>query len=221
MNYKNIVLLIVLLPFVAVAEEDSPESEKNLEDPTKIITKFGVGYNGDLTFRGSVGLDETRKLNFSINDNATEWSAGASWLFPVGIANVYVSGDENRTSYNLGTYVPLSAFKVDTGKWMIFPMAGFSYTQPKDDVDYMGNKQLDSYGGYLGVFVLRPINARLSLISWGGGNLGTESYYSYWIGGGLSYRMTNRQSINFIGTASEDTCRTNKKLGANYTYEFN
>jgi hypothetical protein len=221
MKCKKWTFLAVVLPLTLLAEEKIPESEKNPEDPTKIITKFGVGYNGDVTFRASVGLDETRKLNFSSNEDLSEWSAGGSWLFPIGIINVYTSGDKDRTSYSIGTFLPLSSFQVDTGKWMVFPMTGFSYTQPGSDVDDEGNKQFDSYGGYLGVFALRPITEQLTFMTWSGGNLGTEDYYSYWLGGGLSYRITKRQSISFTGTLSEDTYAVDNNMGMNYIYEFN
>ena len=42
-------------------------TEKNPEDPTKIVTKLGIGYNEQFTFSGSIGLDETRMINKCLN----------------------------------------------------------------------------------------------------------------------------------------------------------
>lgn len=210
-------------------DEDKPaallleETEKNPEDPTKVITKMGLGYdsNGDVMFHGSLGLDDTRKINLSINEDGSEWSAGGSWLFPKGIVNVYVNSDESRTGYNIGTYVPLQAFSIDTGSWMVFPAGGLSYTTPKDEFDSEGIKQQDSYGGYLGMFAILPFNDKWTLISWAFANAGSNDYYGANIGTGLSYRLTTAQSLNVKAAYSEDNYRKKSDVTITYTYEFN
>ena len=193
----------------------STENDKNPEDPTKIITKFGAGYNGDLTFNGSIGLDDERKIGFGLNSDASEWRVSGSWLFEKGILNFYFDGDEHRHSYSIGTFVPLHAFAIDTGQWMVFPMAGLNYITDK-------NKELkDSYGGYAGVFVLRPFDEQWTLLGWAEGGLATEGYDMFGGGAGLSYRVTRNQSVNFVWTGQKDSYRTDNKVGLNYTYEFN
>lgn len=219
---------LYILPFSVLAdqtsENESPqesstvnktrESEKNPEDPTKIITKIGIGYNGDLTFNGSLALDDARKVNGSINSDGSEWRLGGSWLFPKGIANFNIDADDYRTSYSLGTFVPLHVLGVDTGKWLLFPMAGFSFTTDK-------NSTYESYGAYAGMFFLRQLEPQWTVIGWGVGALGTDDYSSIGAGLGLSYRMTKRQSINVIGTASNDIYRSDTTAGINYRFEFN
>ena len=68
--------------------------EKNQEDPTKIVTKLGVGYSDQFTFSGSIGLDEARMINARINDDASEWPIGGSWLFNFSILNLNFNRNE-------------------------------------------------------------------------------------------------------------------------------
>ncbi|WP_156115657.1 hypothetical protein [Colwellia psychrerythraea] len=35
----------------------------------------------------------------------------------------------HKNNYSIGNFVPLSALGIDTGEWMIFPMAGFNHNQ--------------------------------------------------------------------------------------------
>ena len=71
------------------ADEESkqPVDEKNPEDPTKIVTRLGAGYNGELTINGSLGLGKARMISGFINSDASEWRLGGSWLFEKGIVN--------------------------------------------------------------------------------------------------------------------------------------
>ena len=198
------------------------ESEKNANDPTKIITKFGVGYDDGFKFSGSIGLDETRKLNGSIDEKGENWRIGGSWLFPKGILNFNIDGDEHRTSYGVGTFVPLSAFGVDTGEWMLFPMAGASYTDGTTfNKDTNKSEDIKSFGGYAGMFVLRPLDERWTLFGWGGGGIGSDDFNSMWGGGGIGFSVTKRQSLNLVGYASKDSFRTDNGVSVSYTYEFN
>ncbi|MGR5269068.1 hypothetical protein ACPV5R_15060 [Vibrio astriarenae] len=124
MTYKleaNRASLLILCATVGLTSDNvlaqsNDNSEKNPEDPTKIITKLGVGYSNEkLTLSGNIGLDDARMLNGRINDDGSEWSLGGSWLFDAGIVNFNfrkTTYDDNstNTSYNLGSYFPLSEF---------------------------------------------------------------------------------------------------------------
>ena len=72
--------LLSLIAFQVTAYELIDE-EKNQEDPTKIVTRLGGGYNGELTLNGSLGLDEARMVSGNINSDGSEWRIGGSWLF--------------------------------------------------------------------------------------------------------------------------------------------
>ena len=192
---------------------------KNQEDPTKVVTKVGLGYNGDLVLSGSFSLSKTNKINGSINSDGSEWRLGGSWLLPKGIINFNVDVDDFRTSLSVGTFVPLSAFGVDTGKWMLFPLAGLSVTQGERDENNI--KPDKTYGAYGGMFFLRPINEQLTFIGWGVGSLGTNDYSSLGAGAGLSYKLDKSQSVNVVSFISDDIYRTDTTVGINYRYEFN
>ncbi|MGR5542697.1 hypothetical protein ACPV5V_29525, partial [Vibrio campbellii] len=62
-------LVFISLSQVALAEE------KHHEDPTKIVTKLGVGVSDTVSVSGSLGLDEARMINARIN-NDSEWRIG-------------------------------------------------------------------------------------------------------------------------------------------------
>ena len=215
MNHNPRLLFIsaitLFTPLSAVA--DAVKTEKHLDDPTRIMTKIGAGFDGDLTFKGSIGLDETRMLRGQVNADASEWQLGGSWLFENGILNAYLNGHEERTTYNLGTYVSLSAMGVDTGNWMVFPMAGVNFVDGKKDND-------NSAGGYLGAFAIRPINGQWSVVTYAGGSIGSNDYSSYWLGAGASYKMTEKHSVRVMASYSEDSYRTDSELSISYSYEL-
>jgi hypothetical protein len=192
---------------------------KNQEDPTKIITKVGVGYNGELTFSGSLALSQSNKINGSVNSDGDEWTLGGSWLFSKGIVNFNLDVDSYRTSFSVGTFVPLSALGVDTGEWLLFPLAGLSSTQGERDQNNV--KPDKTYGGYAGMFVLRPINDDFTIIGWGIGGLGSNDFSSIGVGGGISYKIDLHQSVNAVAFYSDDIYRTDTTYGLNYRFEFN
>jgi len=51
--------------------------EKNPEDPTKIVSRLGAGYNGDVTVNGSFGLDKARMISGYSNSDATDGGSEA------------------------------------------------------------------------------------------------------------------------------------------------
>ena len=133
----------------------------------------------------------------------------------------------NKRSYSIGTFAPLDALGVDTGDWMVFPMAGISHNDSEivniEDVPLINNVvmvQNTSNGGYLGAMVLRPITEKWTIIAFGGGGIGSDDYSNVWGGAGASYKINDHHSFNFFGFASEDSFGSVSKVSASYTYEF-
>ncbi|MBU2869082.1 hypothetical protein [Colwellia sp. E2M01] len=233
-NFTNLSLLLPLaltssLSFAA--ELTKPEKDPN--DPTKVITKIGLGYTEDLTISGSLALDATRKLNAKTNFDASEWRLGGSWLFDFGIINFAVSRSEYdeggyKNNYSLGTFLPLNVLGVDTGKWMVFPMAGFNHntgetvTPTESDTlqDSIVMQQNTSNGGYLGAFTIRPINEHWTALAFAGGGMGSNDYSNVWGGGGISYKLNSQNSFNLFAFISDDNFGQINKVGFSYTYEF-
>ena len=229
---QNLLLpALVLLSCFASAEEKT-EEEKHPDDPTKVITRVGLGYTDDLVISGSLAIDEVRKINVRTNLDASEWRLGGSWLFDFGILNFALNRSEYdaggyKNNYSVGTFLPLSFLGVDTGKWMVFPMAGFSHntgeTIVNDDNSIEDNivMQLNtSNGGYVGAFALRPITENWSFLTFAGGGMGSDDYTSMWGGGGFSYKFNGHHSLNMFGFISDDDFGRVSKLGLAYTYEF-
>ena len=212
---------------------ESITSEKDPNDPTKVITRIGLGYTEDLTISGSLAIDPARKINAKTNIDASEWRLGGSWLFDFGIVNFNISRSEYdeggyKNNYSLGTFLPLTALGVDTGKWMVFPMAGVNHTTgetfaPTESNTLQDNivmQQNTSNGGYLGVFAIRPINKHWTALAFTGGGIGSNDYSNVWGGGGISYKFNAHNSINLFAFLSDDNFGQVKKLGFSYTYEF-
>jgi hypothetical protein len=233
MKYTLLVTSL-LLSQVALAQE------KHHEDPTKIVTRVGLGYNDGSTLSGSIGLDEVRMINASINDDASEWRLGGSWLFDIGIVNFSFSrvdydNDVYKNNYSVGTFIPLSIFGFTPGGWQIFPMAGYNYNDGNQLVEQnqalfdVSQFSMDdfiltptsSHGGYLGAFGLKPLTNNISVIGFTGGMLGSNSYSGYWGGGGLSYKINQQQSINLFGIISDDDYGTRNDIAVSYSYQFN
>ncbi|MEZ9139711.1 MULTISPECIES: hypothetical protein [unclassified Shewanella] len=219
--------ILCTLPASLLATAD----EKHHEDPTKIVTKAGVGYNDQFTFSGSIGLDATRMVNARINDDGSEWRIGGSWLFDFGIVNFNFNrneydNDASSNGYSVGTFIPLSYFGFTPGGWQIFPMAGYNYTYgdiaEEDVIDDNGFILVPktSHGAYLGAFAMKPLGESWTLMAFGGGAVGSDSYSSYWAGGGASYKINQQQSFNFYGFISESDYGKTNKIGISYTYQF-
>lgn len=209
------------------------KTEKLADDPTKIVTKLGVGYTDEMTFSGSLGLDSARKINASINEDASEWRLGGSWLFDIGIVNFNFSRaaydhDGYKNNYSVGTFVPLSYFDITPMGWQIFPMAGFSYNEGETAQETPSSFDLNnyvltssaSYGGYLGAFALLPLSDKWTLMSFAGGNLGSDDYSGYWAGAGLSFAINGQNSLSLFGFISEDNYGKQDKISLSYTHEF-
>lgn len=230
----SLLAVSLLVPFFSFAQE------KHHEDPTKIVSKLGVGYNDGVTFSGSIGLDELSMINASINDDASEWRVGGSWLFDIGIVNFSFSrvdydNEVYKNNYSVGTFIPLNVFGFTPGGWQIFPMAGYNYNDGNQLVEQQqatfdisqfnaGDFVLtpsSSHGGYLGAFALKPLSLKLSLIGIAGGMAGSSSYSGYWAGGGVSYKIDKQQSFNIFGVLSDDDYGTRNDIAVSYSYQFN
>lgn len=230
MRYLFILGTLLTSSVVFSAEHDA--EEKHHEDPTKVITKLGIGYTDEFTFSGSLALDSVRKLNARTNQDATEWNLGGSWLFDFGILNFSLGRSEydnggKKENYSLGTFLPLNAFGIDTGKWMIFPMAGINHNkientviEEPDSFDEVITQQNTNNGGYLGSMFLRPLSEHWTAMAFAGGGLGSDSYSNLWAGAGASYKLNDMHSLNLFGFFSEDDYGSISKLNINYTYEF-
>lgn len=135
-------------PLFAFADD---KDEKLADDPTKVVTKLGVGYKNNYDFdtdnfslSGSLALDDARKINARINHDATEWQIGGSWLFDIGIVNFHfaenvLENETSKTNYSVGTFVPLSYFGLEPFGMQIFPMAGYTYNKGDYRCDYDQN----------------------------------------------------------------------------------
>ncbi|MGR5117927.1 hypothetical protein ACPV5W_04215 [Vibrio astriarenae] len=243
MTYKleaNRASLLILCATVGLTSDNvlaqsNDNSEKNPEDPTKIITKLGVGYSNEkLTLSGNIGLDDARMLNGRINDDGSEWSLGGSWLFDAGIVNFNfrkTAYDDNstNTSYNLGSYFPLSEFGFSPYGWMPFITAGYSYNDgEKLDAEQSVLPEVPvytpvtSHAGYVGMFALKPWSEKWTTMAFAGTTQGSSDLSVYWGGAGLSYRLSERSSVNGIGIYSDSSIYgSDTTYSVNYRYEWN
>ncbi|WP_117232707.1 hypothetical protein [Vibrio maerlii] len=206
------IIILAVLGFANLAKAE----EKNAFDPTNIETKISANYDFSQEQFGTrieVATSATNKLFGSYAEDGS-WSAGGGYLTDYGIIDVYMSGDDVSTGYNIGTYVPLSSFGVDTGKWMLFPMAGLNYTQYDDSLDME-----DSYGGYGGLFALRPINDKLTFISYGGGMYGTN-HESLFVGAGVGYVLNDSFNLATLVKYEDTTTGDETNVLLNATYKF-
>ena len=228
---RHLIVIYLALFSCFTAAEETIKKERHQDDPTKVITKIGIGYTDELSISGSLALDQTRKINARTNVDASEWSFGGSWLFDLGILNFSLKRSEyndggHKNTYSIGSYLPLNVLGVDTGEWMVFPMAGFNHNSGESVVkentlvDNVVMQQNTSNGGYIGAFVLRPITEHWSFLGFTGGGMGSSDYSNIWGGGGLSYKINTHHSFNLFGFISDDNFGRISKLGLNYTYEF-
>ncbi len=209
-NKTVLVCAALLASTMAHAADGRVKENKNklADDPTKVISKVGVSYannydfdDPNLSFSGSIAFDQARKLNVRINDDASEWRIGGSWLFPVGIVNFNFGKNEytngaNQTNYSVGTFMPLSYFGIEPMGFQIFPMAGYTYNDGEAPVcdgqvgskcsnpDFVGTPSAENgfnmmtssgSSGYVGAFALKSLTQELTLISFAAGSYGSEN----------------------------------------------
>lgn len=215
---------------------------KHVDDPTRIVTK--LGFAGDYNFEsedfgysisGSIGLSEAQKINLRYHPDTQEWMLGGSWLFDFGIVNFNFGKSEfddgsNYNNYSVGTFVPLSTFGFEPAGWQIFPMAGFNYTDGERPVNE-GHPEYDpsnpyvlhpsdSTGGYVGYFALKPINEAFTTLTFAGVSMGSDDYFGYWLGAGVGYKFTKKDSINLFGIVSDNDYGADQKIILAYSHTF-
>jgi hypothetical protein len=252
-NMKKTLALFTLLPMTAIAQtgEVKKDSEKLADDPTRITTQIGVSYsdnydgtNDKWTFSGSLAFDPVRKINVSLNEDASQWRVGGSWLFDLGILNFNFGKNEfadgtTQTNYSVGSFMPLSYFGFTPGGFQIFPMAGYTYNDANvacdaadagsacfdsglpSDNPYVVMIPQTSHSGYLGAFALRPLTENLTFSLFGGGAVGTDDYSGYWIGGGLGYQVTTRHSLTAHTYLQDNSYGQEERFSLGYKYQFN
>ncbi|OEF22747.1 hypothetical protein [Vibrio rumoiensis] len=233
-------LSLALLPYSAQAEVVA-EKDKLPEDPTKIVTQAGINYSGTVHLMGSVSLGKSNKLNAGINKDGSEWRLGGSWLFDIGIVNFkfgkhQLDHDAEQTNYSVGSFIPLSYFDIEPFGWQMFVMGGVSYNDGdaacevnKDDCAEVGSDFDDEYalipttsfGGYVGVKAMKPLNKDWTLIAATAYSRGSDDYSGYVYGGGAGYHITKNQSLGIHAKIQHNSYGDDQKIGIGYKYQFN
>lgn len=248
---KQLSLCALCFPTILFAAQESSdkESKKLADDPTKITTKVGVSYtnNYDLddagvNFSASLAFDPVRKLNVRVNEDASDWRVGGSWLFDVGIVNFNFGMREfdtgaKQNNYSLGTFIPLSSFDIAPFGMQIFPMAGYTYNDgdvaceiasnqcPSDAVTSPLNADFvlvsnEAHTGYVGTFVLKPLDYGMTLIMIAAASAGSNDYSGTFVAGGLGYTFLKQHSVNAFTVRLDNSYGEDTFFGFTYNYEF-
>lgn len=220
------ILCLALAPFAAMAQE---QSEKLADDPTKVVTQIGVrATNITTSVMGSIAFGPVNKLNLTYSENG-EWSFGASHLFRLGIVNISGSNREldsgiEQTLYSIGTFIPLSQL-TDTGKWQLFPTLGYNYAESEVPVysplvNEVITVPVTSHSAYLGLFGLRPLGPKWTALAGAVGVTGTDEYSAFSLGAGLTYNLTNKDSVTGFAGYSDNTFGSREVFGVGYKHQF-
>jgi len=246
-----LLLPALLLPSIAFATSDqkSQEDDKLADDPTKITTKIGVSYSNDYdlddgsaTFKGSLAFGPVSKINVQINDDASDWRVGGSWLFDAGIVNFNIGKREfetgaEQTNYSVGTFVPLSSFGFAPLGMQIFPMAGYTYNDGEVACEIASNQcasesiispinsdfvlvSSESHTAYAGAFVLKPLVENVTLIMVGAGSAGSNDYSGYFAAIGLGVTFLEQHSVSAFTVKQDNSYGEDTFFGVSYNYEI-
>lgn len=218
--------MALCLAFAAPAQA---QSEKAAEDPTKIATKVGVAYSDELSVSGSLAIGPKFKFNGRVSESG-QWQIGASYLFPVAILTFsagksqFDSGVE-QVRYSLGGFVPLTQLGLKTGKWNFFVPFGYTYTDGKQvetesDMQDGLPVEMNSNSGYVGLFVIRPLSKKLTLMAGGNVTKGTNDFSGVAAAGGLSYHLGKRDTIAVRASYIDNSYGQKEKIGISYQHEF-
>ncbi|MTH78240.1 hypothetical protein GL286_10900 [Paracoccus aestuariivivens] len=223
---RRLVLLLTILPALAGG---AYAEEKAAEDPTKIATKLGVGYSDELAISGSLAFGDKAKLNARISESG-QWSVGASYLFPVAILTFSAAKTEFdngtvQTRYSLGGFVPITKLGAETGQWQVFVPFGYTYAHGETSVSELElseNMTVDvsSNSIYLGLFGIRPINAKMTFLSGVNVTKGTEGFKGISMAAGVSYHVTKKDTLAMYRGYIDNSFGEKKKLGISYKREF-
>jgi hypothetical protein len=205
------------------------EREKAAEDPTKISTRVGVSYSGELSVSGSMAVGPKFKFNGRIAKSG-QWSLGASYLLPVAILTFAAGKSEldsgvQQTRYSLGGFVPLARIGVSTGKWQLFVPFGYTYTNGKQAVTDLDQQdgipiEISSNSAYVGIFTIRPLNERLTLMTGANFSKGTNDFSGVAAAGGLSYHLTGNDTVAVRTSYVANSFGHNTRIGISFQHEF-
>ena len=203
--------------------------EKLGDDPTKVTTKIGVKYNDEVSVSGSLAFGPVTKINARVSPSG-DFSVGGSYLFRIGIIN-FAAGRSTyddgvtQTNYALGTFVPLNALGLKSGKWLVFGTAG--YNDSESNVTYFDEEvgdfltvPLSNNSGYLGLFALRPISQTLTLQAGGIVIRGTDDYHGLAIGGGLTSDLSEKNSVTLSASHIDNSYTSDDRVGISLRHEF-
>ncbi|WP_088631606.1 hypothetical protein [Phaeobacter sp. 22II1-1F12B] len=220
---KFALLCGLALPLPAAAQE------KLAEDPTKVVTRIGAQYSDELTISGSLAFGPATKINARVSESG-QWSLGGSYLFSFGIVNVAAGKNEFdngsvQTRYSIGSFIPLSALGLKTGTWQVFTAFGYGYTEGNVasfdlDISEYVLVPISSNSGYLGLFAIKPLNEKLTFMTVGLGTKGSDDYSGYSVGAGLSYHLSDRDTVSAFATYVDNTFGEEEKLTIGYRREF-
>jgi hypothetical protein len=210
-------------------QQELQQEQKAAEDPTKIATKVGASYAGELSVSGSMAVGPKFKFNGRIAKSG-QWSLGASYLLPIAIVTFAAGRSEldsgiQQTRYSLGGFVPLARAGLKTGKWQIFVPFGYTYTNGRQAVTDLDQQEgipieVSSNSAYLGVFTIRPLTERLTLIAGANFSKGTNDFSGLAAAGGLSYHLTGKDTVSARASYVTNTFGQNTRLGVSYQHEF-
>ncbi len=251
MNIKHLILLSLLSSSVSHAASTIKTNTKKLpDDPTRVVTELGVTYSDNYdtnsnswSLTGSIAFDPVKKINVRINDDGSEWRIGGSWLFDLGIVNFNFGKNEfdngnTQTNYSVGTFIPLSYFGFEPLGIQIFPTIGYNYNDGEEVCDtnssmskcYEATPTFDdtfmmvstnNQSGYVGAFSLKPLTQKFTLIMATGAGKGTNDYDAWWLFGGLSYKIAEKQTLSTFTYMIDNNYGQEKRFGITYKYTFN
>ena len=213
----------LVLPLPTAAQE------KLAEDPTKVVTRIGAQYSDELTISGSLAFGPAAKINARVSESG-QWSLGGSYLFSFGIVNIAAGKNEFdngsvQTRYSIGGFVPLSTLGLKTGMWQVFTAFGYGYTEGDVasfdlDISEYVLVPISSNSGYIGLFAFKPLNEKLTFMTVGLGTKGSDDYSGYSVGAGLSYHLSERDTVSGFATYVDNTFGEEEKLTIGYRREF-
>ena len=121
--------------------------------------------------------------------------------------------------------MPLVAFGIEPGGWLLFPAAGANYTEgsiESFDFDF-GNDfpfETSSTGGYVGILGLKPLSEKWVLKAGTVISAGSEDSSGFSMGGGLTFNASPMDSISVFGSYIDNSFGQRELLGISYTREF-
>jgi hypothetical protein len=205
------------------------QAEKAAEDPTKIATKVGLIYSDEFAVAGSLAFGPVTKVNARISESG-QWALGGSYLFPFAIVTFSAGRNEldsgvTQTHYSLGGFMPITAMGLKTGRWQLF--VPFGYTRNNGQITVadaeLGQSmtlEASNNSGYVGLFALRPLSERLTLMGGGLFSRGSDDFSGTALGVGLSMHLSPDDTIGLSAYAIDNSFGSEAKAGISYRHEF-